>query len=103
MPLKIIARPDRTLEREERAHEQRDHTQPKTCVDEIEKLRREAAKLKAERDILKGRSLLREGRDMRFAFFAKHRVSRRWHGFAKRWTYRGRASTPGFPERQSAH
>ena len=44
---------------------------------EIEKLRREVAKLKAERDILEiGRSRLREGRDMRFAFIAKHRSVR---------------------------
>ncbi|MCF1450859.1 MULTISPECIES: IS3 family transposase [Rhizobium/Agrobacterium group] len=41
---------------------------------EIERLRREVAKLKAERDIpKKGRSLLCQGRDMRFAFIAKHR------------------------------
>ncbi|WP_183909704.1 IS3 family transposase [Rhizobium sp. BK226] len=41
---------------------------------EIERLRREVAKLKAERDIpKKGRSLLCQGRDMKFAFIAKHR------------------------------
>lgn len=41
---------------------------------EIEELRWEVAMLTAERDILrKGRSLLREGRDMRFAFIRKHR------------------------------
>ncbi|WP_376988016.1 IS3 family transposase [Bosea sp. R86505] len=41
---------------------------------EIERLRREVTKLKAERDIpKKGRSLLREGSDMRFAFIARHR------------------------------
>ncbi|WP_092990593.1 IS3 family transposase [Rhizobium sp. NFR03] len=41
---------------------------------EIERLRREVAKLKAERDNLKkGRSLLCQGRDMKFAFIAKHR------------------------------
>ncbi|MBY5774873.1 MULTISPECIES: IS3 family transposase [Rhizobium] len=41
---------------------------------EIERLRREVAKLKAERDIpKKGRSLLCQGRDMKFAFVAKHR------------------------------
>ncbi|MCK1306369.1 hypothetical protein IVB42_11950 [Bradyrhizobium sp. 45] len=39
---------------------------------EIERLRREVNKLKAERDIL-GRSLLREGSDMKFVFIAKHR------------------------------
>ncbi|MFN7322276.1 MAG: IS3 family transposase [Methylobacterium sp.] len=50
------------------------HGQMKPEQLEIEKLRREVAKLKAERDIpKKGRSLLREGRDMRFAFIAKHR------------------------------
>ena len=42
---------------------------------EIEKLRREVAKLKAERDILKkSRGLFREGLDMKFGFVAKHRV-----------------------------
>ncbi|MCD2180417.1 IS3 family transposase [Rhizobium sp. C1] len=41
---------------------------------EIERLRKEVAKLKAERDIpKKGRRLLCEGRDMKFAFIAKHR------------------------------
>lgn len=41
---------------------------------EIERLRKEVAKLKAERDILKkDRRLLCEGRDMKFAFIAKHR------------------------------
>jgi len=41
---------------------------------EIDRLRKEVAKLKAERDIQKnGRGLLREGSDMRFAFIAKHR------------------------------
>ncbi|WP_303808617.1 IS3 family transposase [Sandarakinorhabdus limnophila] len=41
---------------------------------EIERLRRENAKLKAERDILKkGRGLFREGLDMKFGFIAKHR------------------------------
>ncbi|MFO1150740.1 MAG: IS3 family transposase [Alsobacter sp.] len=50
------------------------HGQMKPEQLEIERLRREVAKLKAERDIpKKGRSLLREGRDMRFAFIAKHR------------------------------
>jgi len=50
------------------------HGQMKPEQLEIERLRREAAKLKAERDILKkGRSLLREGVDMKFVFVAKHR------------------------------
>ncbi|WP_109042000.1 IS3 family transposase [Azospira sp. I13] len=41
---------------------------------EIERLRREVAKLKMERDILKkGRGLLRQGVDVRFGFIAKHR------------------------------
>lgn len=40
---------------------------------EMERLRREVAKLKAERDIQKSRRLLREGLDMRFTFVAKHR------------------------------
>ena len=42
---------------------------------EIERLRREVAKLKAERDILKkSRGLLREGVDMKFGFIARHRA-----------------------------
>ncbi len=41
---------------------------------EIERLRREVAKLRAERDTLKkGRSLLRERSEMRCTFIAKHR------------------------------
>jgi hypothetical protein len=41
---------------------------------EIERLRREVAKLKAERDILnKAAALLCPGHDMKFAFIAKHR------------------------------
>jgi hypothetical protein len=41
---------------------------------EIERLRREVNKLKAERDILKkAAGLLREGSDMKFVFIAKHR------------------------------
>ena len=40
---------------------------------EIERLRREVQKLKAERDIQKSRGLLREGIDMKFGFIAKHR------------------------------
>ena len=41
---------------------------------EIERLRRELAKVKAERDILKkAAAYFREGLDMRFAFIAKHR------------------------------
>ncbi|MCR6673115.1 IS3 family transposase [Devosia ginsengisoli] len=50
------------------------HGQMKPEQLEIEKLRREVAKLKAERDILKKpRGLLRQGLDMRFSFVAKHR------------------------------
>ncbi|MDH2311247.1 IS3 family transposase [Methylobacterium brachiatum] len=42
---------------------------------EIDRLRKEVARLKAERDILKkGRRLLCEGSDMKFAFIAKHRA-----------------------------
>ncbi|WP_157699474.1 IS3 family transposase [Pseudorhodoplanes sinuspersici] len=50
------------------------HGQMKPEQQEIARLRREVAKLKAERDIpKKGRSLLREGSDMKFVFIAKHR------------------------------
>jgi hypothetical protein len=41
---------------------------------EIARLRREVAKLKAERDIPKNpRGLLRDGIDVKFVFIAKHR------------------------------
>ncbi|MDB5620861.1 transposase, partial [Tardiphaga sp.] len=40
---------------------------------EITRLRCEVAKLKAERDILKSRGLLREGIDVKFGFISKHR------------------------------
>lgn len=49
------------------------HGQMKPEQLEIDRLRREVAKLKAERDILKKPSLLREGCDMKFAFIAKQR------------------------------
>ena len=39
---------------------------------EIERLRREPGRMKAERDILKSGGLLRQGFDMRFEFIAKH-------------------------------
>jgi len=40
---------------------------------EIAQLKREEAKLKAERDILKKAGLLRKGIDVKFGFIAKHR------------------------------
>ncbi|NKE46314.1 IS3 family transposase [Roseomonas frigidaquae] len=50
------------------------HGQVKPEQQEIGRLRREVAKLKAERDIpKKGRGLLRERCDKRFAFIAKHK------------------------------
>ena len=50
------------------------HGQMKPEQLEIDRLRREVAKLKAERDILKkARGLLREGVDMKFGSIAKHR------------------------------
>ncbi|MER8805257.1 IS3 family transposase [Mesorhizobium sp. M0998] len=50
------------------------HGQMKPEQQEIDRLRKEVAKLKAERDIpKKGRSLLREGSDVKFAFIARHR------------------------------
>ncbi|MEK7716988.1 MAG: IS3 family transposase [Planctomycetota bacterium] len=56
------------------AHAFPGHGQMKPEQLEIALLRREVVKLKAERDILKkGRGLLREGIDVRFAFVAKHR------------------------------
>jgi hypothetical protein len=39
----------------------------------IAQLKREVIRLKAERDILKSRGLVREGVDVKFAFIAKHR------------------------------
>jgi transposase-like protein len=51
------------------------HGQMKPEQLEIERRRREIAKIKAERDILKkGRGLLREGSDIKFVFIAKHRA-----------------------------
>jgi hypothetical protein len=51
------------------------HGQMKPEHQEIERLKREVIKLKAERDIpKKGRSLLREGSDMKLVFIAKHRT-----------------------------
>jgi len=50
------------------------HGRMKPEQQEIERLRREVVKLKAERDILKkSRCLLREGVDVKFGFVAKHR------------------------------
>lgn len=49
------------------------HGQMKPEQLEIDRLRKEVVKLKAERDILKGHSLLRDGSDMWFAFIAKRR------------------------------
>jgi transposase-like protein len=44
------------------------HGQMKPEQLEIDRLRKEVAKLKAERERKNGRSLLREGSDIRFAF-----------------------------------
>jgi putative transposase len=49
------------------------HGQMKPEQLEIARLKREVTKLKAERDILKRRGLLREGIDVKFSFIAKHR------------------------------
>jgi transposase-like protein len=50
------------------------HGQMKPEQLEIAQLKREVAKLRAERDILKkSRGLLREGIDVKFGFVAKHR------------------------------
>nr|WP_086008753.1 IS3 family transposase [Nitrospirillum amazonense] len=50
------------------------HGQRTAEQEEIDRLRREVTRLKAERDILKkAGGLLREGQPMRFAFIAKHR------------------------------
>src|SRR5439155_1724684 len=49
------------------------HGQMKPEQLEIARLKRELTKLKAERDILKCRGLLREGIDLKFGFIAKHR------------------------------
>lgn len=51
------------------------HGQRKPEQREIVRLRRKFAKLQTERDIPKeGRTLLREGSDMKFVFIAKHRA-----------------------------
>lgn len=63
---------------------------------EIERLRKEVAKLKAERDILKkDRRLLCEGRDMNSRSLQSTVRSGPWRGSAKRWVYRVPAFTPG--------
>jgi transposase-like protein len=49
------------------------HGQMKPEQQEIERLRREVHKLKAERDILKRPRLSSQGSDMKFVFIAKHR------------------------------
>src|SRR5437870_1387084 len=49
------------------------HGQMKPEQLEVARLKREVTKLKAERDILKCRGLLRERIDMKFSFIAKHR------------------------------
>jgi len=72
------------------------HGQMKPEQLEIERLRREVNKLKAERDILKKAT----------AFFAKEAtwsssslrstgISGRWHGYAMRWACHGRVFMPG--------
>lgn len=78
------------------------HGQQKPEQLEIERLRREVMKLKAERDILKGRCLLREGADAtrraaeRISALSRSSVrSGRWHGCAERWASRDPGSMPG--------
>jgi transposase len=44
---------------------------------EIARSKREATRLKAERDIQKSRDLLREGSNGKFSFIAKHGIGRR--------------------------
>ena len=72
------------------------HGQMKPEQLEIERLKREVNKLKAERDILKKAA----------AFFAREATgsssssrstgpSGRWHGYAMHWACPGRASMPG--------
>lgn len=65
------------------------HGQMKPEQLEIAQLKREVLRLKAERDILKSRGLLREGIDMKFGFVAKHRGSGRRNGYAERSVSRG--------------
>ena len=63
---------------------------------EIERLRREVQKLKAERDILKkAAAYFAKGIDMKFAFSAKHRGAGRRSGCAGRSVSRGAASMRG--------
>jgi hypothetical protein len=61
---------------------------------EIARLKREVIKLKAERDILKSRGLLRIGIDVKFGFIAKHRRAGRRIGCAGRSVSRGAAFMP---------
>lgn len=63
---------------------------------EIERLRREVAKLKGRAGYpKKGRSLLREGSDMKFVFIAKHRAIWPVAWLCDALGYRGRASMHG--------
>ena len=78
------------------------HGQMKPEQLEIEKLRCEVAKLKAERDSQKSRGLLRQGLDMRFSLVAKHRVSGRSRGSARRSVSLPQASMPGSTVRRAA-
>ena len=66
------------------------HGQVKPEQLEIDRLRREVTKLKAERDILKKAAAF-------FAMPSSRSTARfgRWHGNAKRWASRDPASTPG--------
>ena len=73
------------------------HGQMKLEQLEIERLRREVTKLKAERDILKKAvqpTSRRKRHEVRLHREAPEHLGR-WHGCAKQWAYPGRASMPG--------
>jgi hypothetical protein len=76
------------------AHSFPSHGQLRPEQAENAQLKREVAKLKAERDIPKSRGLLRVGEPMKFAFISKYRES----AGEMEWGHsesRAVASTPG--------
>jgi transposase len=71
------------------------HGQHKPEQLDVERLRREVAKLRAERDILrKAAALFAREANCGSLSLQRTGASGRRHGSAKRWTYPGRAFTP---------
>ena len=66
---------------------------------ELDRLRREVAKLKAQGDIQKSRGLLCEGVAVKFGFVAKHRGISPVRWLCEAFDVSAKASTPGSPGR----